>query len=173
MIITKRLILREWKKDDLIPFSIMNADPRVMEFFPAPLSKKESDAMVKKIQKEMSEKGYGLWALEVQENEQFIGFVGIHHVTFPAYFTPCIEIGWRLAYDSWGKGYATEAAKAVIDYAFNTLHLKELVSFTAKLNKRSIRLMERLGMTYDGDFEHPNLPDGHNLKSHVLYRHLG
>jgi len=170
MIVTKRLILREWKKEDLLPFSIMNADPRVMEFFPAPLSKKESDAAVEKIQKEMAEMGYGLWALELQENKQFIGFVGIHYVTFPAYFTPCIEIGWRLAYNSWGKGYATEAANAVIDYAFHTLHIKQLVSYTAKLNKRSMKLMKRLGMTYDGDFDHPNLAAGHPLKPHVLFR---
>lgn len=170
MIVTKRLILRKWKEEDLLPFSIMNADPRVMEFFPAPLSKKESDAMVKKIQKEMAEKGYGLWALEVQESKEFIGFVGIHYVTFPAYFTPCIEIGWRLAFESWGKAYATEAASAVMDYAFHTLHIEKLVSFTAKLNKRSIQLMERLGMAYDGDFDHPNLPEGHPLKPHVLFR---
>lgn len=169
---TKRLLLRNWKKEDLISFQKLNADPRVMEHFPSPLSKEESDALAGKIMRELEKKSYGLWAVETLKDHHFIGFVGLHYQDFPAPFTPCIEIGWRLSFDAWGKGYAFEAAKKVIEYAFETLQLKELVSFTAASNDRSIRLMERLGMTHDpkDDFEHPKIPQGHPLRNHVLYR---
>jgi len=169
---TKRLRLRQWKDSDLPFFSKMNADARVMEYFPSTLSKEESDSLAEKIQKELREKEYGLWAVELTGVVPFIGFAGLHYQDFPAAFTPCIEIGWRLAYEHWGKGYAFEAAEKVVEYAFNTLKLKELVSFTTPDNKRSWSLMEKLGMTHnpDDDFYHTRLPKDHPLGFHVLYR---
>ena len=171
---SNRLILRQWGDDDLPYFASLNADPRVMEFFLSTLSKQESDDLAKRIQKELKSKPYGLWAVEIPTVASFAGFVGLHEATFKAHFTPAIEIGWRLAYEHWGKGYAQEAANTVIDYAFNALNLSEIVSFTYAGNHRSIKLMERLGMKRnpDDDFDNPNLPGGHWLKPHVLYRLL-
>lgn len=169
---TKRLILRQWKKEDLAPFAAMNADARVTEFFPSPLSREQSDELAQRIQEELKEHPYGLWAFEVQGGAPFIGFLGLHKTSFHASFTPCIEFAWRLSFDYWGKGYATEAALEVLRYAFSTLDLKEIVAFTTEQNARSRKLMERLGMTYcpDEDFDHPKLPSGHPLLPHVLYR---
>jgi len=169
---TNRLLLRAWKESDLPLFAKMNADFRVMEHFPSALSTKESNSFAQKFQKELEEKEYGLWAVEVPGVSPFIGFVGLHYQDFEATFTPCIEIGWRLSHEHWGKGYAFEAASKVIDYAFHTLKLTELVSFTAKTNERSQKLMQRLKMTHDpkDDFEHPKLSPGHPLRPHVLYR---
>lgn len=169
---TKRLILRQWKDEDLPLFTKINADTHVMDYFPSPLTIEESNSLAEKIRKELSEKDYGLWAVEVVGVAPFIGFIGLHYQDFPAAFTPCIEIGWRLAHEHWGKGYAFEAATKVIDYAFNTLKLKELVSFTTVANKRSRRLMEKLGMTRnpEDDFKHRKLPENHPLSPHVLYR---
>ncbi|MGD2168756.1 MAG: GNAT family N-acetyltransferase [Chlamydiota bacterium] len=171
-LLTKRLLLRQWKESDLSLFANINSDRRVMEYFPSTLSKKESDSLAEKIQKELKEKEYGFWAIEVIGVAPFIGFVGLHYPDFQASFTPCIEIGWRLAYEHWGKGYAFEAASKVIDYAFNTLNLQELVSFTTVKNKRSRKLMEKLGMTHNpsDDFDHPKLQKNHPLRPHVLYR---
>ncbi len=167
---TKRLILRQWKVEDLIPFAKMNSDPRVMEFFPSTLSKEKSDELVKKIQLELQEKDYGLWAVGVINVASFIGFIGLHYQDFKASFTPCIEIAWRLAFDFWNKGYATEGAKTVIDYAFNTLNLKEIVSLTSINNLRSRKVMKKLHMTHNSkeDFHHPKVPL--NFPVHVLYR---
>ena len=169
---SKRLLLRAWKDEDLSFFAKMNADKRVMEYFPSTLSIEESDELAKKIRWELNEKPYGLWAVEVLDTASFIGFVGLHYQDFLASFTPCIEIGWRLAYDYWGKGYAFEAAHIVVDYAFNTLKLYELVSFTTTQNQRSRKLMEKLGMTRSpkDDFNHPKLPENHPFSLHVLYR---
>lgn len=169
---TKRLILRPWKEEDLSLFAAMNADERVMEHFPATLSREESDAFAKKIMRQFETKDYGLWAVEVPGIASFIGFVGLIDHDFPAHFTPCIEIGWRLAYNYWGQGYAFEAASKVMDYAFNVLKLDELVSMTAVSNQRSQKLMKKLGMTRnpDDDFENPKLKPGHPLRPHVLYR---
>lgn len=169
---TDRLILRHWKNEDLEPFAVMNSDPRVMEFFPNPLSEKESDQLAITIQKELVEKKYGLWAIEVKGEASFIGFVGLHYPSFEAHFTPCIEIAWRLAYPHWGKGYAMEASSRASDYGLNELNLEEIVSFTASCNNRSIKVMEKLGMRHDPseNFEHSKLPEGHPLKLHVLYR---
>lgn len=169
---TKRLLLRQWKESDLPLFAKMNADSRVMEWFHSTLSKEESDSLAERIQKELREQEYGLWAIEVVGAAPFIGFVGLHHQDFSADFTPCIEIGWRLAYEHWGKGYAFEAASKVTEYAFQTLKLHELVSFTAVGNQRSRKLMEKLGMTRrsEDDFKYPKLPKGHPLQPHVLYR---
>ena len=129
---TQRLYLRQWKQDDLSAFSRMNADERVMEFFPSTLSEKESNFLAEKIQQELKEKNYGLWAVEVKGGSSFIGFVGLHYQDFTAPFTPCIEIGWRLAFEYWRKGYAFEASLKVLEYAFQELKIEEIVSFTAK-----------------------------------------
>jgi len=143
-----------------------------MAFFPAPLSREESDALAARIRQKLNENEFGLWALEIPGVADFAGFVGLAVPTFEAHFTPCVEVGWRLARPYWGRGYATEAAAAVLDYAFNTLDLKEVVSFTASQNLPSRAVMARLGMQHDGDqdFNHPSLPQGHVLQRHVLYR---
>lgn len=169
---TKRLVLRRWLPSDAEPFAALNADPRVMEHLPAPLSRSESDALMASIQTHFQEHGFGLWAVQVSEGERFIGFVGLSVPRFTAHFTPCVEIGWRLAAEHWGRGYATEAARAALAFGFERLNLPEIVSFTVPQNIRSIGVMERLGMTRSaaGDFEHPALPEGHRLRRHVLYR---
>lgn len=169
---TERLLLRQWRADDLPHFAALNQDPEVMRHFPGLLSVEESQRLAENIQNELQSKPYGLWAVEVKAGAPFIGFVGLHAADFPASFTPCIEIGWRLASAHWGKGFAYEAALRVLDYAFADLKLSELVSFTAVENLRSQKLMKKLGMRHDagGDFEHPKLPPGHRLRPHVLYR---
>ena len=152
-------------------FAAMNADPVVMENFPEPYTEERTRQFVERIRERWRELGYGLWAVERKDSGRFIGYVGLWPATFPARFTPAVEVGWRLAADQWGRGYATEGARAALDYGFETLGLDEIVSFTSILNLRSIRVMERLGMRRDarGDFEHPNVPDG-PLRAHVLYR---
>ena len=169
---TPRLRLRAWRNQDLAPFSAMNADPRVMEFFPSPLDRAQSDAMVARIREHFVAHGFGLWAVEVPAVTDFIGFVGLAIPRLRAHFTPCVEIGWRLAAAHWGRGYATEAARAALDFGFDHLNLDEIVSYTAILNVRSQAVMERIGMTRSpaDDFDHPALPDGHRLRRHVLYR---
>lgn len=172
--ITNRLVLREWVPSDRVSFAEMNADPRVMRYFPAPLTRKESDALVDHVEAHFEKHGFGPWAVEIPGVTEFAGFIGLSVPNFVAHFTPCVEIGWRLAVEHWGQGYATEGASAVLDYAFNSLQLHEVVSFTTKENRPSRRVMERIGMVYDesGDFEHPNLAEGHPLRPHVLYRKL-
>lgn len=169
---TSRLWLRQWRPSDLEPFAALNADPHVMEFMPGRLSRAESDALVKRSQTEIDLRGFGFWAAELRESGQFIGFVGLHAASFEAHFTPCVEIGWRLARASWSHGYATEAARACLQLAFERLALPEVVAFTVPANTRSRAVMERLGMTHTAgdDFEHPRLPPGHPLRRHVLYR---
>jgi len=169
---TPRLLLRGWRPDDGAPFAAMNADPQVMEFMPAALSRQESDELIHRIQEHTRHFGFGLWALELVESAAFIGFAGLSRPSFDAPFTPCVEVGWRLATACWGKGYATEAAEAALDFGFNTVGLCELVSFTVPANLRSRRVMEKLGMQHDpaDDFDHPKLPHGHALQRHVLYR---
>jgi RimJ/RimL family protein N-acetyltransferase len=172
LIVTERLLLRDWRDADLAPFVAMNADPVVMEFFPETYSEERTSRFVARIRERWKELGYGLWAVERKDTERFIGYVGLWPATFPAHFTPAVEVGWRLAADQWGHGYATEGAQAALDYGFNTVGLKEIVSFTSAINVRSWRVMERLGMHRDvsGDFEHPNVPEGHPVRPHVLYR---
>jgi 3-dehydroquinate dehydratase / shikimate dehydrogenase len=172
MIKTKRLILRPWDENDFAPFAKLNADPRVREFFPSLLTREESDESAIKFQKHIKEHGWGLWAVSVPGFSDFIGFIGLHPVSFEAHFTPAVEIGWRLSQEAWGKGYATEGALAALDYGFDKAHLKEIVSFASHLNIRSIKVMEKIGMTHqsEDDFEHPSLPSGHPLSKHVLYR---
>lgn len=165
---SERLRLRAWRDEDRTPMAAINADPVVMEHFPAPLTRAESDALVGRVQDHFDRHGFGMWALEVQG--QFVGFVGLAHVPFEASFTPAVEIGWRLARSSWGHGYASEAARLALRHAFEQLKLHEVVSFTATTNVRSRAVMERIGMHYAGEFEHPRLPEGHRLRRHVLYR---
>ena len=166
-----RVVLRGWREEDLDPFAALNADPRVMEHYPAPLTRAQSDILARdRIAPQFAERGYGLWAVEVPGVAPFIGFVGLQAPNFEAHFTPCVEIGWRLDALYWGRGYATEAARAAVAFGFTEAGLDEIVSFTVPANRRSIAVMERLGMTYTGDFEHPNLPPGDALRTHVLYR---
>jgi ribosomal-protein-alanine N-acetyltransferase len=169
---TDRLILRRWREADLDPFARMNADPEVMRHFPSTLTRAQSDGFAARIQRQFEELGYGPWAVEIPGEAEFIGFVGLLRHTFPAHFTPATEVGWRLDRPYWGKGYATEAAQAALADGFGRLGLEEIVSMTAPSNVRSIAVMERLGMTHDpaDDFDHPNVPEGHPLRRHVLYR---
>lgn len=169
---TPRLILRNWQDSDRAPFAKMNADPRVMEFFPAPLTRQQSDALVAKIETHFRKHGFGPYAAELRPKGTFVGFIGLSVPSFHAHFTPCVEIGWRLARTVWGQGLATEGAQAALKYGLDTLGLKEIVSFTVPANLRSRRVMEKLGMTHDPaeDFDHPQLPPGHPLRRHVLYR---
>ena len=155
MLTTNRLLLRRWRPSDRAPFAALNADPRVMECFPSTLTTAESDAMVDRIEAHFAEKGFGLWVVEVPRLAEFIGFIGLSTPRFTAHFTPCVEIGWRLACEHWGHGYATEGAKAALAYGFQTLKLPEIVAMTAVGNHRSRHVMEKLGMTHDSsdDFE--------------------
>lgn len=169
---TTRLILRHWLDADRIPFARINADPRVMEFMPAPLTAGESNALADRIESHFSQHGFGLCAAELRATNSFIGFVGLSVPSFTAHFTPCVEIGWRLDANYWGHGLATEAAQEIVRYASEILGLPSLVSFTVPANTRSRHIMEKLHMTHNpaDDFDHPNLPQGHPLRSHVLYR---
>src|SRR5262245_14444165 len=167
-----RVRLRPWRHADREPFAAMNADPRVMEFFRSPLSRAESDVMVDYIEAHFSRHRFGLWAVEVPGVAPFIGFTGLAIPRFSAHFTPCVEIGWRLAIAYWGQGLATEAARLALGYGFETLKLGEIVSYTAVTNRRSRTVMERLGMRRDpaDDFDYPGLPEHHPLRPHALYR---
>lgn len=169
-----RLRLRAWRDKDLPAFAALNADPEVMEFFPKQLDRAESDAAVARFSEHFRRHGFGLWAVEVPDVAPFVGFVGLTVTTFEAPFTPCVEIGWRLARAHWGRGYATEAARAALRFGFEELALREVVSFTSTVNRRSMAVMERLGMVRSpaDDFDHPSLPEGHPLRRHVLYRVL-
>ncbi len=171
---TDRLVLRSWELADLEPFADMNADPAVMEFYPSTLDREESYAPAQWIQQSLDDQGFGFYAVEAKDGGGFIGYVGLSSVQFDAAFTPAIEIAWRLAKPAWGKGYASEAAKACLDHGFNVQGFTEIVSFTTPANQRSIAVMERIGMSRDagGDFEHPNLPAGHELAPHALYRKI-
>ena len=171
---TERLYLRQWTAADRKPFARMNADARVMAHFPAALSEQESDALADRIQSHIEDHGWGLWAVDIPGVTEFAGFIGLSNPLFQAHFTPCTEVGWRLAPEFWGCGYATEGASAALTFGLQTLALPEVVSFTAPENVRSIRVMERIGMTRspDDDFEHPGLPQGHPLRRHVLYRRV-
>jgi RimJ/RimL family protein N-acetyltransferase len=172
MISTQRLCLRLWRDEDLPLFAALNASPEVMEFFPKRLDRAESDAVVDRIRRHFARHGFGLWAVEVPGVAEFIGFVGLSVPTFEAHFTPCVEIGWRLAPEHWGQGYATEAARAALDFGYQNLGLPEIVSFTVPANVRSRAVMERIGMTRSpaDDFDHPALPEDNPLRRHVLYR---
>jgi RimJ/RimL family protein N-acetyltransferase len=169
---TERLLLRRWRPEDREPFARMNSDPRVMEFFPRQFSREESDVSVDRIESHFEKHGFGLWAVELPGVAPFIGFIGLAVPRFEAAFTPCVEIGWRLAAEYWGRGYATEGARAALAFGFETLKLDEIVSMTVPANVRSRRVMEKIGMLHcpEEDFEHPLVPEGHALRRHVLYR---
>jgi RimJ/RimL family protein N-acetyltransferase len=169
---TARLVLRGWRASDLAPFAALNGDPQVMEFFPAPITAADSDAMVGRIGTSFARDGFGLWAVERIDAGAFIGFVGLTVPSYDAPFMPTVEVGWRLAKEHWGQGFATEAARRSLAFGFNTCGLSEIVSFTAVVNTRSIAVMQRLGMSRDPaeDFDHPRVPSGHLLQRHVLYR---
>ena len=169
---TERLRLRGWRPEDREEFAALNADPAVVEYLPGPLDRGASDALADRIEENWAQRGYGLWAVEVPGVAPFVGFVGLSLAGFPAPFTPAVEVGWRLAHDAWGHGYATEAGRASLAYGFGTADLAEIVSFTTVANARSRRVMERLGMIRDpaDDFEHPNVVLDSPLRPHVLYR---
>jgi RimJ/RimL family protein N-acetyltransferase len=169
---TDRLLLRRWTAADRAPFAALNADPLVVEHLAGALSREESDTLAARIASHFVDHGYGLWAVEIPDIAPFAGFIGLSVPGFRAHFTPCVEIGWRLAAEYWGRGYATEGARAALEFGFDSLQLDQIVSFTTVGNLRSRRVMERLGMTYEptDDFDHPALPEGHPLRRHVLYR---
>ena len=165
-------MLRGWRPADRGPFAALNADPHVAEFLGGPLDRAASDALVDWILARWDSDGHGLWAVERVEDERFLGFVGLATPSFEAAFTPCVEVGWRLAREAWGRGYATEAARAALRFGFVELDLREIVSFTTAANVRSRAVMERLGMTRDpaDDFDHPSFPEDDPIRPHVLYR---
>jgi RimJ/RimL family protein N-acetyltransferase len=169
---TKRLVLRPFTDEDLDDFAAMNADPRVTEFLPKTLTREESAESLARVRTRTAEDGFGVWCVEVPGVTRCAGWTGLMRVRFEAPFTPAVEVGWRIAFAHWGKGYATEAAKASLAFGFRVLGLAEIVSFTVPANVRSRRVMEKIGMTYDadGDFDHPNLSEGSPLRRHVLYR---
>ena len=167
-----RVLLRPWQASDLGPFAALNADPEVMEHLPGILTREESDATVTRIDAHLAAHGFTFWAVEVPGHAAFVGFVGLIVPKFDARFASSVEIGWRLAREHWGKGYAVEAAGVALAAAFTSLGFEEVVSITVPTNVRSRRVMERLGMrrTPADDFDHPSLPEGHRLRRHVLYR---
>ena len=169
---TERLQLRGWRSADVEPFAALNADPQVMQYFPKTLSHRESESFISRVNTHFDQHGFGLWAVEVRDVAPFIGFVGLAIPRFEAHFTPCVEIGWRLAAQYWNRAYATEAARAVLKFAFDTLRLQEVVALTVPANIASRRVMEKIGMKRDpaDDFDHPLLAPGHSLSRHVLYR---
>lgn len=169
---TERLMLRRWCDSDLNPFAVMNADSRAMKYFPNTLPADESDAHARRIAEHFDEHGFGLWAVEIKNVCDFAGFIGLSIPQFEAHFTPCVEIGWRLAAKHWGSGYATEGARAVLEFGFETANLDEIVSMTSVQNQPSRRVMEKIGMSHStsDDFDHPKLPADHTLSRHVLYR---
>lgn len=167
---TSRLRLRPWRDEDFAPFAALNADPQVMAHFPATLDRAESDVLAARCQSLIEAQGWGFWATEIKASGDFIGFVGLHRPIAELPFSPCVEIGWRLARPFWGQGYASEAARAALSFAFNDLALAEVVAFTSLENRRSQAVMERLGMRRAENFEHPALPPGHPLREHCLYR---
>lgn len=163
-------MLRQWTPEDREPFAALNADPRVMEYFPARLARAESDALADRCQSSIADRGWGLWAAELKQSRQFIGFVGLHATSAELPFSPCVEIGWRLAFEHWGKGLATEAARGALHVGFVSLGLPEVLSFTAVQNLRSRAVMERLSMRESGTFEHPRVAGSSGLRLHCLYR---
>lgn len=168
---TERLKIRQWLPADREPFAALNADPRVMEFYPETLDHGASDDLADRYQQQISEHGWGFWAVEIIASGQFIGFVGFNTPTANLPFSPCVAIGWRLAAEYWGLGYATEAAKAALHAGFEILGWPEIVSFTALSNIRSEAVMQRIGMHKSpAHFAHPSLPADHPLSLHCLYR---
>ncbi|WP_260411201.1 GNAT family N-acetyltransferase [Cohnella xylanilytica] len=167
---TSRLRLRDWSDADLEPFARMNADAEVMRYFPATMSGEATRAFYESILRDFREDGFGFYAAEEKESGEFIGFIGLRRVTFEADFTPCVEIGWRLRRESWGRGYATEGAEACLELGFGELGLPEIYSFTAEVNQPSWNVMRKIGMSFVGTFDHPRVSADSPLCKHVLYR---
>lgn len=167
---TERLRLRQWQPADRVPLAALNADPRVMEFFPATLTRAESDEMADRCESLIAKQGWGPWAVESKVTQEFVGVVGLHIPSAELPFSPCVEILWRLAFEHWGKGFAAEAAQAALRIGFEVLDLPEIVAFTSVHNRRSRAVMERLRMQPAGVFEHPGLPIDSALRLHCLYR---
>lgn len=169
---TPRLRLRPWRDEDLPAIAAINSDPVVMEYFPAPLSLEETEAMIQRLRGHFEQHGFGLWAVQVIGGAECIGMIGLQIPYFEAHFTPCVEVGWRLGQDHWGQGYATEAAQACLQFGFEELGLEEIVALTPTINHRSRRVMEKLGMERqpEDDFDHPRIPPDHLLRRCVLYR---
>ena len=166
---TPRLLLRSWREEDLEPFARLNTCPHVMEFFPNKLTREESQAMVQRFEASQAEHGFGNWACERKEDRKLLGFVGLSVPKFEASFMPCVEIGWRIEHAAWGQGYAPEGAKRALEFAWQQ-GLEEVLSFTATINLKSIRVMEKIGMRRESEFDHPRVALGHPLRRHVLYR---
>lgn len=165
---TERVVLRDWREADLAPFAALNADPVVMTHFPSVLTRDQSDALAARIRGLLAEQGWGLWAAETEG--QFAGFVGLARPRFDAPFSPCVEIGWRLARHAQGRGLATEAAREVLRFALERLPGETVVSFTVPQNAASRRVMEKLGLSFEFEFDHPLIAAGSPLRRHVLYR---
>jgi RimJ/RimL family protein N-acetyltransferase len=169
---TERLILRQWRESDRQPFRELNANPHVMEFMPGLLAPKASDEMMDRIQRHFDLHGFGLFAAELRADQSFIGYIGLSVPRFDAPFMPAVEIGWRIAARHWGSGLATEGAREVLRFGFEFAGLDSVVSFTVSGNIRSLRVMQKLGMSHNtaDDFDHPSLQEGHALRRHLLYR---
>jgi ribosomal-protein-alanine N-acetyltransferase len=167
---TPRLILRQWQEADIEPYAQLNNDEQVMEFFPSVSTMEETLAQINRVTNHIKQYGFGFFAVERKDNGQFIGFTGLSHPRFESYFTPCVEVGWRLSKANWGHGFATEAAEACLQFGFETPKVDEIYSFTAEHNIRSENVMKKIGMVKAGYFEHPSIADGHPLKRHVLYK---
>ncbi|WP_367898076.1 GNAT family N-acetyltransferase [Leptospira sp. WS58.C1] len=170
MLETSRLLLRKWRKEDLEPFSRMNSHPSVMKFFPKLLDKSETEKLTLRINRHWEKFGFGLFALEEKLSGIFFGFTGLMYTNFNSFFTPALEIGWRLDQNFWGKGYAKEAATAALKFGFENSLSKEIVSFTSRINHPSRGVMNSIGLCYSGEFEHPRVQKGSSLRTHVLYR---
>ena len=169
-ITTERLLLRQWRDQDYAPFAALNADPRVMEYFPSTLDRATSDGLADSLRSAMATNGWGLWAVELRATRSFVGFVGLQHAPAVLPFAPAVELGWRLAQPHWGNGYAPEAAREAVRVAFEQVGFAELVAFTAVGNLKSRAVMEKLGMRHAAEFQHPRVPAGHPLRAHCLYR---
>ena len=168
---TERLLLRQWSNEDLVGMARINADPKVMKYYPKLLSRQESNAAVEKFKSLISNNGWGFWAVESTRDQSFIGLVGLHKPTYKLPFGPCVEIGWRLARSSWGRGYATEAGRECLNFAFAQLELSEVYAFTSVANMKSRAVMERLDMeNIQANFEHPSVPHNNPLREHVVYK---
>ena len=168
-LLSPRLTLRQWRQSDLEPFAAMNADADVIRYYPAIWTREQSNGFAERVRRLIDERGWGFWAVEEEASGLFIGFVGLHTPSNELPFSPCVEVGWRLAKSYWGQGYATEAAHAAIRFAFEQLHLTELVAFTAMANLKSRAVMQRIGMQFVSEFDHPNVPVESGLRRHVLY----
>ena len=169
MLETKRLILRKWNKEDIEPFMKINQDPKVIEYLLGPMDLTQAENFINGANEFIDKHGFGLFAACLKDRGELIGFIGLNIPNFEADFTPCVEVGWRLGSQYWGNGYAPEGAKACLEYGFKELKLDKILSWTAEGNKKSIRVMEKLGMKYEKDFSHPKLDIYHPLSKHVLY----